>query len=63
MKRYLAKRRLAKSKRLFEQGDWIGSMRAIGMNFSWLEEMPMTEAVEVFQVRVADTKRLIKGEK
>lgn len=63
MKRYLAKRRLAKSAKLFEQGDWIGSMRAIGMNFIWLEEMPMTEAVEVFQVRVADLRRFIKGEK
>lgn len=45
-----------------EQGKTVEAMRAVGMTFEWLEDMSMTEAVEVFQVRVHDLQQLIKGE-
>ena len=44
-----------------DQGKMVEAMRAVGMTFEWLEDMTMTEAVEVFQVRVHDLQQLIKG--
>ena len=57
-----AQERLWQAQVAIEQGKIIEGMQAVGMTFDWLEDMTMTEAVEVFQVRVHDLQELIKGE-
>lgn len=57
-----AKEKLWKAHLAVEQGKMIDAMKAVGMEWEWMEDMSMTEAVEVFQVRVFDLQQLINGE-
>jgi len=57
-----AEEKLWKAQVAIEQGKMVEAMKAVGMEWDWLEEMLMSEAVEVFQVRVHDLQQLIKGE-
>jgi hypothetical protein len=54
-----AKEKLWKAQVAVDQGKLIDAMRAVGMTFEWLEELTMTEATEIFQMRVHDLMQMV----
>lgn len=56
-----AEERLWKATIAAEQGKPLDAMRAVGMTFEWLEDLTMDEALQVFQVRCADLRKIIQG--
>lgn len=54
-----ARNSLLRAAVLVEHGNIVEAMRAVGMDFEWLEELTVDEAVGIFQVRVHDLTQLI----